>query len=568
LLFSSSPDPKATFLMKPKIMVIMLVSILLISLGGMEWLLASESGHSSLLVTRASLTSYPSVKPAQPAGSGFSLYLPLINSFSTPTPLSTETTSPVSVTFTPTAALGTVQETFESNVSAWEVLAITSGTGNVIQTQAQSAAGSSSALLRTAGSGSTASVAAQGFSDQGGSHVWGERPGAFFWQRAMIYLPSASLRGLGAQGYLDLAGFWPSSGGTFGWWLRVRQNGQGNAALSVFGYDANGRAAEFIIYGLFPLDRWVDFTMGLNSQNGPGVKRAFALLIDGNFYGWYRQGHMSNENFNQAAIGIIHTNAAGSLNVYVDQWYAPSTQPLPASPDNRSTVNLQTQDFRSLSGVQWQIDWSTWQNDLLFDPTHGLYSSNNRLQSGRNLDRMPDLTSGWAQIEIDWTRGIPPDNSNLSGSFAGLIGFHKEINREQNLEVSPIIVNDSAALIYDCWTGSATVLASWALPKATLLSDGRNIPEPGDILRVRWEKTGPTLINLRASYYDASTATWYRDVINNTHNLSSVPSQDSSLPGSVNFLDGNHQAASITIDTPFYSIRTFTVGTLDTYPNQ
>ena len=162
----------------------------------------------------------------------------------------------------------------------------------------------------------------------------------------MVYLPSATLQALGPQGYLDLAGFWPGSGGSFGWWLRIRQDSQGNAFLSVYGYDANGNPAEFKIYGLFPLDRWVDFTMGLNSQNGPGVKRAFAVLIDGSFYGWYHQGHMNAENFNQAALGILHTNTSAALNVYIDQWYAPSNQPLPPSPDNRSTANLQKIDFR------------------------------------------------------------------------------------------------------------------------------------------------------------------------------------------------------------------------------
>ncbi len=547
--------------MKHKPLFFSLVFAVLITLAGVVWLLLQNEtvGFSAYEEEIRMQT----VIPAQSNGKGISVFQPLIKSFPGQTSFSTPTAT--STATSPTQVPAEVLETFESNSTAWKVMVNNSGTGKVTQSQAQKAAGSSSALLSTAGSGSVASVNAVGFSDPARSPVWGERPRTWFWQRAMVYLPSATLPGQGPQGYLDLAGFWPGAGGAYGWWLRVRQDGLGNASLSVMGYDANGSLAEFRIYGLFPLDRWVDFTMGLNSQNGPGVKRSFAVLIDGNFYGWYHQGHMSNENFNQAAIGILNTNVSAPLNVYIDQWYVSSNQAFPASPDNRSTGPLQTQDFRNNSGVQWQIDWSTWENDLRFDPVFGLYSSNNRLQSGRNLERMPDLTSGWAQIVIDWPKGTPPDNASLTGSFAGLIGFHKEINREQNLEVSPIIENGSAVLVYDAWTGNANTMASWTLPKATALSDGRNIPEPGDILRVRWEKINSTSINVRVSYYDASTTTWYRDVINDTHNLSSIPSQDLSLPGNVNFLDGYHQAASITIDTSFYSIRSFTTGTLDTY---
>ena len=57
-----------------------------------------------------------------------------------------------------------------------------------------------------------------------------------------------------------------------------------------------------------------------------------------------------------------------------------------------------------------------------------------------------------------------------------------------------MIVNGSVSLVYDAWTGDATVFASWPLPKSTLLADGRNLPEPGDILPVRWEKMSPTTI--------------------------------------------------------------------------
>ena len=385
--------------------------LVLLAIGGLDWLLINGSGHPNIQVGQTKFIPFPSNTLGLPTGTSFSAYIPPDFTVSTPTPFSVTLLPTLQATRTATPVIGTIQETFESDLASWKIVANSTGTGKLAQSQVQKAAGSSSALLTTSGSDSTASVGAPGFSDPASSHVWGERPGTWFWQRAMIYLPSATLQALGPQGYLDLAGFWPGAGGSFGWWLRIRQDSQGNASLSVYGYDANGNPAEFKIYGLFPLDRWVDFTMGLNSQNGPGVKRAFAVLIDGSFYGWYHQGHMNAENFNQAALGILRTNTSASLNVYIDQWYAPSNQPLPPSPDNRSTANLQKIDFRTASGVQWQIDWSTWENDLLLDPDHGLYSSNNRLQSGQNLDRMPDLTNGWAQIEIDWPKGTPPDNS-------------------------------------------------------------------------------------------------------------------------------------------------------------
>jgi|GEM_PF-2123764 len=483
-------------------------------------------------------------------------------------PFTSTSTQAFSTSATPTltSVPGTILESFEGALNTWQIMTLMGGSGTVSQSNDHPAAGNSSARLVTSGSGSSASIGALNLLDRAGDHIWGERPGKWFWQRASVYLPSQTITALNTTGYLDLAGFWPSSGGSYGWWLRVRQDKNGKAALYIYGYDLLGNPAEFNIYGQFPTDQWVDFTFGLNSQSGPGVKRAFAVLINGNFYGWYHQGHMDSETYNRAAIGINHTNAAASLSVYVDQWYAPQTQSFPVGPDLRSNANLQNHDFRNQNGIQWQIDWSTWKNNLVLDPAFGLYSTTYRLQSGHNLDRMPDLTNGWAQIEIDWPKGTLPGNASLNGAFAGLVGFHKEINREQNLEVSPMIVNGTARLIYDAWTGGENDLASWTLPKATTLNDGRNLPEPGDLIRIRWEQVNSNQINLRASFYDASTHTWYNNVINDTHDLSSVGSQDSSFPGQVNFLDGYHTASSITIDTPFYSIRNYTVGVLGTYP--
>jgi hypothetical protein len=457
---------------------------------------------------------------------------------------------------TPTATgmPSSVLEPFESDPGAWQVFSDTANAGVVERSTTQAAAGSASARMTTSNAAGRAQVRVN-FSDAAGSHIWIERPGTWRWQQAAVYLPSTTVAQLGPGEYLSLAGVYPSAGGSHGWWLRIKQGGE----LYVYGYASGGAPREFHVYGSFPQDQWVELELGLHSQYGPGVKRAFAFLIDGDFYGWFHQGNMASETYNRVAIGILATNTADPLEVFVDQWRDPSTGNLPGGPDNRSTANLQEQDFRTQSGVQWQIDWSTWGNDLRLDATRGLYSANNRLQSGRNLDRMPDLTSGWAEIEIDWPGGTPP--TAPSSYFGPMVGFRKEINREQNLEVIPIgYGGGNVKLTLEAWVNDGPIiLADWQMPQASI-GGGTRIPEPGDIIRVRWEQINSTQLNVRASYYDASAATWFTDIINHTLNNTAVGSP------AVNFTDGYHQASSITIDSTYYSIRRYKVGALATYP--
>jgi hypothetical protein len=371
-------------------------------------------------------------------------------------------------------------------------------------------------------------------------------------------LPSSAVAKLGPTEYLTLAGLWSGGGDAPGWWLRVREGGE----LTVYGFDRDGAPHEFQVYGTFPQDRWVELELGLHSQNGDGVKRAFAFLIDGDFYGWYHQGRLTDETYNQVAMGILSTNSNDSLEVFIDQWYAATNGQFPGGPDNRSTSNLQEQDYRTSGGKQWQIDWSTWANNLQLDPTYGVYSASDRLQSGRNLDRMPDLTSGWAEIEIDWPNGTPPTGPDRY--FGPMVGFRKEINREENLEVIPIgYGGGEVRLSLEAWVGSPDVRADWLMPVATSIGGGSRIPEPGDVIRVRWEQVNAN-IHVLASYCDASTNTWYPNIINYTFtDAASVPGGSS---GPVNYNDGFHTASSITIDSGFYSIRRYKVGTLITYP--
>jgi len=447
---------------------------------------------------------------------------------------------------------GSILESFEGGETAWKVNRESSGSGSAGRSSNRSADGAYSARLAANSAGSTAWVRSS-FSERGQAHTWNERPGTWYWQRFKFYVPSATISALGANGYLDLGGLWPASGGAFGWWLRVRQGG----ALSVDGFTADGKEVEFPIYASLPLDRWVQLELGLHSQAGPGVKRAFAFLLDGVFYGWYHQGNMQTETYDRAGAGIIRTNSGGSLEVFVDQWYSPTNQSLPGGPDKRPATALQSKDYRLPQGERWQIDWSTWANALKLAPGVGLYSQDSRLQSGLNHERMPDLSAGWGEIEIDWPKGTPPTAPN--SYFGPMLGFRKEINREENLEVIPIgSGNGGVNLALEAWVnGGPQIKAQWPLPLASI-GQGSHIPEPGDIIRVRWEPVGTTDLRIQASYYDASAANWHAQVINVQINISAV--------SGVNFNDGFHKASSITIDSPYYSIRRYQVGTLANYP--
>ena len=474
----------------------------------------------------------------------------------TPTPTATITRTPTATathtaTPTPTATTGApvnILEPFEQTETNWLVSRDSSGSGSVTRSNTFAAAGTYSARLATT-SGGSASVRAN-FSAPTGN--WGEHPGVWHWQWSQVYLPSATVAQLGANEYLTIAGFWSNGSSNKGWYLRVRQGGE----MYAYGFNPSGNPVEFRLYGTFPTNQWVNLEIGLHSQNGPGVKRAFSFLINGNFYGWYHQGNMTNETFDRIAMGILSTNSTDALTVYVDQWRVLTTNQFPGGPDNRSTANLQEQDYRTQSGIQWQIDWSTWEWDLTLHPTHGLYSASNRLQSGRNLDKMPNLDSGWGEIEIGWPNGTPPTNPN--SYFGPMIGFRKDIAVEENLEIIPVGQgNGQVNLVFEAWVnGGPIILAQWPMPLASI-GGGSHIPEQGDIIRARWEQSGNTL-NVKASYYDASTNTWHTDVINHNVNLTNI--------GGINFTDGWHTASSITIDSSAYSIRRYKVGTLATYP--
>ena len=498
----------------------------------------------------------PTETPAEtPAGT------PAETPTETPAETPAETpTATAAATFTPTPGPTRVEgaplENFDGSLAQWLVQQQAAG-GNITQSANHAASAPYAARAATASAGATAYLYTS-YSDPASARTWGERPGVWRWQRARIYLPAATVANLGATDALTIAGLWPSAqSGSHGWWLQVHKDGR----LYVAGFDADGARRVFDVYGTFPQDQWVDLEIGLHSQNGPGVKRAFAFLVNGAFHGWYHQGRLTNETYDRAAFGILTTTSAQPLELYVDDWRAMTTAPLPDGPDSRPAAAVQELDYRAQSGNLWQIDWSTWGKDLRMDAQHGLFSANERLQSGMNIDRMPDLTSGWAEIEVGWPQGTP--DKAPSSYFGPMVGFRKEIAVEENLEVIPFVDDKGEMwLVLEAWLSNGPlIMAEWPMPTASI--GGTHIPEPGDIIRARWDAAQPTgWLRVRASYFDASSATWHADIIDHTFNASAV----SNNGVTVNFNDGYHKASSITIDSPSYSIRRFKAGTTATAP--
>lgn len=443
-----------------------------------------------------------------------------------------------------------VLENFEGADTGWAITKEVSSGGTISSTTEQASSSASSAKLLITGTTQVAKIS-YSFND-GTSHVWNERPGTYNWQRARVYIPSSVVNAIGANGYITIGQMWSTTTNS-GWSLRVKQGGQ----LYVQGRrDWDNSLIEFNVYGTVPTNQWFDLELGLHSQNGPGVKQAFAFLINGEMYGFYHQGKWL-DSYNKASIGLINTNVTGNLSMYIDDWGIPDTSSNPTGTDNRPSSNVFEKDYRDVSGKNWQIDWTTWDQNLILSPTAGIFAAGGRFQSGFNQDKMPDLTSGWGEIEIGWTNGFP---TFFSGADAApMIGMRKELNKEQNLELIPYYnTNGTVSLVFEAWTDSGPVqMANWLLPIASYDGTSR-IPEQGDIIRGRWEQVSSTDINVKASYYDASTTTWYNDIINHTFNASNV--------NSINFNDGFHKASSITTDNNKYSIRRYKVGTLDTFP--
>ena len=232
----------------------------------------------------------------------------------------------------PSAAAQAVLETFESPLASWPVQrdVAESGAVDAIRPRAPPAA-LASARLTTGSSGCTGGDRhAAHFADAASARAWEERPGTCRWQRARLFVPAATVAGPRQRRLRHHRAVLGQRR------RRLRMGGPcpADGALSVVGHrHDDGVAIEFPVYATLPVDRWIELEIGLHSQLGPGVKRGFAFVLDGQFYGWYHQGRMESRPTTAAAIGLVETNVAASLEAFVDDWGDAGTTAFPTGTD-------------------------------------------------------------------------------------------------------------------------------------------------------------------------------------------------------------------------------------------
>lgn len=464
----------------------------------------------------------------------------------------------VTSTVTNTPAAG-VSEPFEDVVANWMVETDASGTGSsVTRSSMQKHAGIYSGASFTTNNGAKAQV--RDVISSPWSGVPSSDPGQFFWQRAYVYVPSATANALTGSEYVDLAGFYVSSSSS-GWYLRLKASGALYASGPYY-----GTQYEFNIYSQFPLDQWVEVEVGLWSQNIEAGGRSFIVLINGDVYGWYRKGADST-NYDRVAMGILTTNSNDDLTVYVDDWHVYDMGTQPTGSDNRLTASSTTIDFTAQNGKNIDFQYGTWKDagSNWQDATHGIGGF--RSQAGPNSDlQRANLESGWAEVVLDWQGGItpawPPDETWGTNYFASMVAFKKYFPDEENLEIVFLYNyggSGTTHLAYEAWITGPIIYAWWEIPEATAIP-GAHVPEPGDKIRARWEETSATTLKVTVDYYDASTNIWYYKVIDDIRNMSNS--------GGVNWLDHKHNSVSITTETTKYSIRSISYGTLANFPSE
>ena len=96
-----------------------------------------------------------------------------------------------------------------------------SGSGTLQPSTSLAADGQTSAQLSTNGSPARAQLQVS-LSDSASAHSWEERPGTWYWQRVLVYVPATTVAQLQNDQYFTLASLAPSAGGPFGWQLRVQ----------------------------------------------------------------------------------------------------------------------------------------------------------------------------------------------------------------------------------------------------------------------------------------------------------------------------------------------------------
>jgi hypothetical protein len=439
---------------------------------------------------------------------------------------------------------GDVREPFEDVIGNWVVTPSTSGIGSVVErSNSQAYAGTYSARCFTT------EASAQAFVYDTFSSPWSSvptsPPGDFNWQRARIFIPTATVNALTGTEYIRIAGMHPASGN--GMRLEIRQSGAMYLELA----SPYGGTSIFSLHDNFPINQWVEVELGLWSLNTGDIARAATVIINGKFYGWNTRMAEST-NYDRVSWGILATNSADDLEIFVDNLYDMTTgQNLPSGTDNRPTGNSYTKNYLAGSGENIGYHYSTFTENPQIDTSNGIYPGSWRIQAGPEMSQI-DMESGWSEIKMGWVDDATPTWPPPGEFFAPMIAFHKSVELEENLEITIIYSGGTVYLTYESWDPT-TVFEQWQLP----LDGSYRYPGNGDKIRVRWQVHDTNYIHVIADYYDASAGTWSLAVIDD----------DRQFTGSyAKFLDQYHQAVTSTIDSPDYAIEYQTAGIYSTFP--
>ena len=401
-------------------------------------------------------------------------------------------------------------ETFEGPAATWVVNRDVAGNGVIEASTNRAAAGNSSARIATSGGSGRAQLRVN-FSDAASAHTWKERPGTWFWQRTECLC--ARDHGGATRGERV-----PDAGADCGRAARTPTAGScesDRAARSTSSGTATStmRASSFPCTACCRRTAGFSWSSGLHTQAGPGVKRGFAFLIDGDFYGWYHQGRMQSESVRPGGRGCPG---------YERQQALRALRGRVGRPWHHQPANGRRQSIcRSLAGTGLSNAQRRAVADRLDDL--GQFAEAGRAVRAVVRDEPPAIRpqsrSACPMCQMDGQRSkstgrsAPRRSSPTDTSVRWWDSARRSTVRRTWKSFRSAAGGGQVDLVLEAWDGSGPVfLGGWPMP--TQRRPARRLFRSLGISSARGgSRPAPTTLDIRVSFYDASASRWHDDVI-------------------------------------------------------